>query len=483
MWRRVASLSVLFVVAFPASAGAARIVTWQTSSSFVDPSKAASGYNHPGAPARPNALRVNVYLPDGYDARSTRRYPVLFLLHGVGDAYDSWALPRQGEIMDVARGFDGIIVMPEADRGFYTNWWNGGRRGDPGWERYHLDELIPLVERRLPIRAGRRWRAIYGFSMGGMGAMFYGSQRPDYFGSAGSSQGVLSLQRPEFQAEPAFQAFIEQDRDAIFGDPQAQEFYWAGHNPARLVANLAHTRLYVAAGDGIPAAGENPGPGQVAEVEVRFQSEEFVAAVRQAGQTVTFRPQQGTHAWPSRRRHLTDAIRDWGLFKPVVEAPANWTYATVAQRGRAWGFEFVFAAPPNEVERFSLAGNVIRGQGSGVVRMRTPQGCRFTATLPFERTVPTACDARSPGAVDPGAERPQEVSAPPGSSGSVNRETRSSAGSPGEPDDAGDGGTLPFTGLGLGLVLMAGAGLLVSGLALRSLRRADSPAGRRRKAG
>ena len=129
---------VVAALAFPASAGAARIVTWTTTSRWVDPSKATSGYNHPGAPARPNALRVNVLLPDGYDERSSRRYPVLYLLHGVGDAYDSWALPGQGEILDVARGFPGFIVMPEADRGFYTNWWNGGRRGDPGWERYHL---------------------------------------------------------------------------------------------------------------------------------------------------------------------------------------------------------------------------------------------------------------------------------------------------------------------------------------------------------
>ena len=254
---RVASAALLAVavllLAPAAPAGAARLVTWTLTSRFVDPARAPSGYNHPGAPARPNALRVNVFLPDGFDERSSRRYPVLYLLHGVGDAYDSWALPRQGEIMDVAGGFPGFIVMPEADRGFYTNWWNGGLHGDPAWERHHLDELIPEVESRLPILPARRWRAIYGFSMGGMGALFYASQRPGYFGSAGSSQGLIQLQRPTFQAEPVFRTFIEQDPKAIFGDPSAQEFYWAGHNPTRLVENLRHTRLYVAVGDGTPA--------------------------------------------------------------------------------------------------------------------------------------------------------------------------------------------------------------------------------------
>lgn len=385
--------ATLLAIGLPGGARGAEIVTWHTDSRFVDPSKAESGYNHPGSPDRPNALRVNVYLPDGYRSGSGRRYPVLFLLHGVGDAYDSWALPGQGELMETLGGFDGIIVMPEADRGYYTNWWNGGRRGDPGWERYHLNELIPLVEKRLRIRRGRRWHAIYGFSMGGMGAMFYASQRPGYFGSAGASQGTLSLQRPEFQAEPAFRAFIEQDPEAIFGEPQAQEFYWAGHNPTKLVANLAHTRLYVAVGDGVPAADESPGPGQLAELEVRLQSEDFVAAARRAGVQVTYRPQRGTHDWPSRRRHLAYAVRQWGLFDEVVEAPAEWSYKTVARGGRMWGFRFRFADPPEEVNTFSLEGKRLRGRGSGRVKIRTPGGCRFSAILPFERELSVRCRA------------------------------------------------------------------------------------------
>ena len=401
----IAGLAIALVaIALPASASGAEIITWNTDSRFVDPLAAESGYNNPSGTPRPNALRVNVYLPDGYDPNSPVGYPVLYLLHGVGDAYDSWA--RAGEIANVAAGFDGIIVMPEADRGFYTNWWNGGRRGDPGWERYHLDELIPLVENRLPIRRGRRWHSIYGFSMGGMGAMFYASQRPGYFGSAGASQGTLSLQRPEFQAEPAFRAFIEQDPEAIFGDPQAQEFYWAGHNPTKLVANLAHTRLYVAVGNGVPAEDERPGPGQLAELEVRQQSEDFVAAARDAGIEVTYRPQVGTHDWPSRRRHLAYAIGDWGLFEPVGESPATWTYKTVAQLGEMWGFGFAFAAAPEQVSTFSLDGNLLRGQGAGRVEIRTPNGCLFVATLPFERTLPSECGATAAQPVGATAEQP-----------------------------------------------------------------------------
>ncbi len=315
---------------------------------------------------------------------------MLYLLHGVGDAYDSWAMPGQGEILELARGFKGIIVMPEADRGYYTNWWNAGLRGDPGWERFHLDELIPLVKQRLPIRSGRRWHSIYGFSMGGMGAMFYASQRPGYFGSAGASQGTLSLRRPEFQIEPVFGAFVEQDPEAIFGDPRAQGFYWAGHDPTALVDNLVHTRLYVAVGDGAPAEGEGAGIGQLAEAETRAQSEDFVAAASEAGVQVTYRPQRGTHDWPSRRRHLSHAIAEWGLFEPTVGPADRWTYETVARTGRAWGFRFRFAAAPEQLTTLSRAGDRLRGAGEGRVKIRAPNGCRFSAVLPFDRRVPCA---------------------------------------------------------------------------------------------
>ena len=69
--------------------------------------------------------------------------PLLLLLHGHGDAYDSWVNPEQGDLLDVAKGLRALVVMPEADHGWYTNWWNGGARGDPAWESYHLDEVIP----------------------------------------------------------------------------------------------------------------------------------------------------------------------------------------------------------------------------------------------------------------------------------------------------------------------------------------------------
>ena len=188
--------------------------------------------------------------------------------------------PRNGDIVNTARGLAAIVVMPEGATGFYTNWWNGGRRGAPGWERFYIDELVPLVERRFRVLPGRRNHAIAGLSMGGFGATFIGSQLPGYFGSASSFSGLLQHQRP--QVEPALEAFGAHYQD-VFGPQTA--FYATGHNPTRLAANLRSTRLYVTVGNGILEPGVPGEPlaltaGGLSEAELRAEAEEFVAAAR-----------------------------------------------------------------------------------------------------------------------------------------------------------------------------------------------------------
>jgi S-formylglutathione hydrolase FrmB len=132
-----------------------------------------------------------VLLPDGYDGK--RRFPVLFLLHGAGGRAEDWVRPQTGDIANTARGLEAIVVMPEGATGFYTNWWNEGRRGAPGWERFYIDELVPLVERRFRVLPGRRNHAIAGLSMGGFGAVRYAQDRPDLFAYVASFSGAVDL--------------------------------------------------------------------------------------------------------------------------------------------------------------------------------------------------------------------------------------------------------------------------------------------------
>ncbi|MEA2436200.1 MAG: diacylglycerol O-acyltransferase / trehalose O-mycolyltransferase [Thermoleophilaceae bacterium] len=366
-------------LAAPAS-GAQRLVTWKhTTSHFVDPASAQFNSVPAGAPAQPRSLPVNVLLPDGFTR--ARRYPVLYLLHGHGDSYWSWFAQKNGDLLNTARGFPGIVVMPEAGQGWYTDWWNGGRRGSPAWESYHLRELIPLVERKLPIRAGRRWHAIAGLSMGGEATMYYASQLPGYFGSAAAFSPPVSIQRPEWPAGFNTQG---QDYNTVFGDVGG--FYATGHNPLRLVSNLRWTRLFVGVGDGTPASPDDVDNffGQVAERELRAQADDFVPEARAAGASVSYDKRPGVHDWPYWRQYLKDAIA-WGFFKPVVWHPRTWTFKTVMRRSSAWGFSFSFTPAPGAVETFSRsASGRLSGAGSGRVTVRGPRGCRLVATLPFK---------------------------------------------------------------------------------------------------
>src|SRR2546426_1177804 len=102
MRRLLLFVAVLAYVALGAAgAHAAHVITWTTTSKYVDPLKEPFNSPPPGVPDRPNALRVDVYLPDGYDGK--QRFPVLYLLHGHGDSYDAWVNPQRGELLTVAR--------------------------------------------------------------------------------------------------------------------------------------------------------------------------------------------------------------------------------------------------------------------------------------------------------------------------------------------------------------------------------------------
>lgn len=377
------ALALALVVGGAAPAHAAqRLETWTLASRFVD----FAAEPHIAPPAGQSvALHVNVLLPDGYDGR--RHFPVLYLFHGHGGNYDSWRDPHGEDLLRIAAGFPGIVVMPEAGNGWCANWWKGGRRS-PAWERFHLDELIPTVERRLRVRAGRRWHAIAGLSMGGECAAYYATQRPGYFGSAAPFSGPVSIRRTEWPAAMDTQGESHVD---VFGDPQAQAFYWQGHDATALVDNLRATRLFIAVGDGTPQDANDYTDGYgvrgLAELELRQQAVDFEHAARAAGVDTTTYYYPGVHKEEYWQEDLRRAIA-WDLFGPVPAAPRAWTYSTVSQHAQAWDLQLDFAAPPDALETFTRDGRVLRATGAGTVRVKARGARAFVAALPFTRRIP-----------------------------------------------------------------------------------------------
>ena len=135
-------------------------------------------------------LPYNVILPPGYRASSTTRYPVLYLLHGLGGHYTDWV--TRTNVADYAAQYRMIVVMPEGNDSWYVD--SGGVATDK-YETYILKELIPDVDKRYRTIQARYGRAVAGLSMGGYGAIKYGLKYPATFVFAASMSGAFGVTR------------------------------------------------------------------------------------------------------------------------------------------------------------------------------------------------------------------------------------------------------------------------------------------------
>ena len=206
-------------------------------------------------PALTERTRVRVLLPNGYAARPHRRYPVVYLLHGALGDYRIWT--DVAKIASLTEGFPAIFVMPDGGRsGFYSDWYNDGRFGQPQWERYHVGELVPLIDARYRTVADRASRALLGGSMGGYGAFSYAARHPDLFGAAVSISGALDTNyfasHPIVTSGPIFDL---RPPNSVYGPRAMHEVRWRGHNPVDLAGNLQAMDLQIRSHRGTPGPG------------------------------------------------------------------------------------------------------------------------------------------------------------------------------------------------------------------------------------
>lgn len=125
----------------------------------------------------------SIYLPAGYKEGNSS-YPVLYLLHGLGDDHTGWV--KLGEVLRIANQAiaDGksepmIIVMPDGNT-VYQGFFNL-LDGSYNYEDFIMKELIPHIEKTYRTRAERKSRAVAGLSMGGGGTLFYALHYPEMF--------------------------------------------------------------------------------------------------------------------------------------------------------------------------------------------------------------------------------------------------------------------------------------------------------------
>ena len=152
-----------------------------------------------------------VYLPPGYDDAG-RRYPVLYLLHGVLDDPSVWIEPAyQGmtvqATMDSLIGAGAIqpmiVVMPNGRNALGGSYY----RNSPvigGWGDYIARDLVRHVDARYRTLGSADGRAIAGHSMGGLGAIWAVMQHPGVFSVAyGMNPCCLCCLSAEAVPEPA----------------------------------------------------------------------------------------------------------------------------------------------------------------------------------------------------------------------------------------------------------------------------------------
>ena len=135
--------------------------------------------------------KMKVYTPPGYS--TTARYPVLYLLHGIGGDENEWTKGGEADaILDNLHAdkkvVPMIVVMPNGRAAKDDRPGGDFRKQFPAFAAFEqdlLDDIIPYVESHYSVKADRENRALAGLSMGGGQSLNFGLKHLDTFASVG----------------------------------------------------------------------------------------------------------------------------------------------------------------------------------------------------------------------------------------------------------------------------------------------------------
>ncbi len=139
-----------------------------------------------------------IYLPKSFDVDKEKKYPILYLLHGMTGVNTSWFNDQRAkDVMDqlVASGeaCEMIIVSPNAGGDVATQW--NGYFNMPGWayEDFFYKEFLPHIEKTYRVIGDKQHRAVAGLSMGGGGTASYAQRYPDMYCAAYAMSALMDL--------------------------------------------------------------------------------------------------------------------------------------------------------------------------------------------------------------------------------------------------------------------------------------------------
>jgi len=197
-----------------------------------------------------------VYLPPDY-ATSTRRYPVVYLLHGYTENESAWI--QFGEVnMAADRAIADreippmIIVMPDGGVTFYVNDYQKKIR----YEDMFIQEFIPHIDGAYRTRPLKECRGISGLSMGGWGSLVQAMRHPDVFAAcAAFSAAVWTDEDFMTMDEKAYERVVGPFLGPKLAGKDRLTPHYRAHNPLELAKTLSVDALKIV--DGLKFIGQS----------------------------------------------------------------------------------------------------------------------------------------------------------------------------------------------------------------------------------
>ncbi|MBI4660214.1 MAG: esterase family protein [Verrucomicrobia bacterium] len=149
-----------------------------------------------------NKRKTLVYTPPGYSADT--KYPVLYLLHGIGGDEEEWRRGGHPEIIldnliADKKAKPMIIVMPNGRAQPNDRVGTNAMATAPAFAKFDQDllkDLIPFIQSKYSVKAEREDRALAGLSMGGGQSLNFGLGNFDTFAWIGGFSSAPNTKQP-----------------------------------------------------------------------------------------------------------------------------------------------------------------------------------------------------------------------------------------------------------------------------------------------
>ncbi len=160
---------------------------------------------------------VIVFLPPGYASEKSRRYPVVYALHGYSIGAQQWSgeihVPQTIEGAFAQGAKEMIVVLPDSKTMHNGSMYSSSvTTGD--FENFVSHDVVAYIDAHYRTIADRMSRGLVGHSMGGYGASRIGMKHPDVFGSLYIMSPCCMSARPAGPVNPELEKKLESVKTA-----------------------------------------------------------------------------------------------------------------------------------------------------------------------------------------------------------------------------------------------------------------------------